>query len=634
MLAMIQFQSKNNFHVFCLIIIVSIFTFLQVGSFESRLANSSGDDHPMVWARFIKNPQFWSSDSNFANANALARASLPNLLTTLSMGWDERLPKILCWAYVLFQNVGLALALFAFCQLFQKNSVLSAIVVILTLLMEPWGLNLAYYPSMMHSPYPGHLVMPLLVFASLALMRNFHRWMMVLLILASLIHPSQTLHLMTLAGCYQFIRERKIEFKNYRFFILPTLCTLVIPFLLIPKAKNPLTDLELIPSALNNAHLVPWSTNIFWPWGVPTMIMIFGLSWFAVRSDWGRALKLYSFWGANFISFLVLGILHIVGVAFKILPIILLCPLRITVINSVLLVPIIFSFLITCIFKGKGGNSFTAATLLTLMVFSKRGFFWGPLLILIFSNSESKKRNISLQAWVLTAIWWLVFLLFGRPLREIFGESLSETLRNLMAPGFSLVSWQIYFSISLSILASFYCNLEKKGLQFLKESILIALIIIGVGRYYWVGRQAFEGELGAMFEVQMWASNFTPKDSMFLIEGSSWRGISERRAQVIGLRKNRILPYLRDREPMILEEKINDLYSEFKVGEYRDLSDKQIKWLAVKFNADYFLDSYSTPLKKSLRVAYENKMWRVYNLRSNKKDQLDLDYIQQEIPPK
>ncbi|MFM8315151.1 MAG: hypothetical protein ACKOA8_12775, partial [Deltaproteobacteria bacterium] len=506
---MIETQSKNGSYIFFLTLLFTLFTVLLVGSFDSRLANSNGDDHPMVWARFIKNSEFWKGDGNFTTANSFARASLPNLLATLSIQWDQRLPKLLSWFYVLFQNVGLSVALFAFVRCFLQDAVWAAIVVILTMLMEPWGLNLAYYPSMMHSPYPGHLVMPLLVFASIALIKQSQLWMMALLVLASLIHPSQTLHFIALAMCYQLFQERKIQYNKYVPFILPALCTLVIPFLLIPKPTNPLTDLELLPSALNNSHLVPWSTNIFWPWGVPTMVMIFGLSWWASRSEWGRASRLYPFWQAHFLSFVLLASLHLVGVKLKILPLILLCPLRITVINSVLLVPIIFSFLIKMILESEKGKAFTAATLLTLMVFSKRGLFWGPLCILIFANSRQENRKGFIKAGVLTGIWWAAFLLLGRPLRGILGGNLSGTMRNVMAPGFSLVSWQIYLSIAIGVVASFYHEFGQRGFRFLKEMILISMIVGAAGQYYWTGRKTIEGELGAMLELQRWASQST-----------------------------------------------------------------------------------------------------------------------------
>jgi hypothetical protein len=186
-------------------------------------------------------------------------------------------------------------------------------------------------------------------------------------------------------------------------------------------------------------------------------------------------------------------------------------------------------------------------------------------------------------------------------------------MRNVMAPGFSLVSWQIYLSIAIGVVASFYRELGQRGFRFLKEMILISMIVGAAGQYYWTGRKTLEGELGAMLELQRWASQSTPKESIFLIEGSSWRGISERRVQVVGLRRNRLLPYMRDRQPLMVETRLQDLYSKFGVEHYSQLTTQNIRELAKEFKAHYILDSSTNPIK-SLPIVYANPNWRVYVL--------------------
>ncbi|MBM4304738.1 MAG: hypothetical protein FJ116_06810 [Deltaproteobacteria bacterium] len=618
---MIDTLKKDRFYLVVSSIVFFAFTVLLVGSFESRLANSNGDDHPVVWARFVKDVDFWKGDGNYEVGNAFSRASLPNLLASFGSSINEQIPVWLSWVYVFFQNIGIGIGLFIFCRFFVKDSKISLLVTVLCFILEPWGLNLAYYPSMMHSPYPGHLVMPLLVSAASMVLANKLGNASLLLTLAALVHPSQTLHFIALAGFYLLLSDIKKVLKKVLFFIPPVLSCLVIPYFLIPRPKNPLSDLELIPSALLNPHLVPWKTNIFWPWGVPTLIAIFSLSYLATQMKSENQKTIKNLWWANFLSFLCMGLLHGVGVRYKILPIILLCPLRITVINSVLLSPLIFIYLINEIRTKHFSSVFTAATLLTLLIFSKRGLFWGPVMILAVLQWANPKRSLARNTGICIFLWWILFLGVGRPVREIWGEEVSGFLRNFLAPGFTLTTIKITVCLILSGLLVLLRSFEKKWREY---PIVLALILViggGMTHSYLIGKSASEGELQAMLDLQKWANKKTPRESVFLIEGSSWRGVSERRVQVVGPRKDRVLPYLRLRSPLLFERRLNQTYERLGVTQYKDLTSENIVEMVREFKGDFFVDSAANP-QKSLPLKYQNEYWRVYQVGSGEKQRL------------
>jgi hypothetical protein len=605
-------SSNSRTEKIVLIILFVVVTLLLVGSFESRLANSNGDDHPVVWARYFSNPQFWEGDGNFLAAKYFGIASLPNLLATLLVQWNENFPIWLSWVYVFIQNMGLALAFYCIARLWVPEKRFAFTIALLTYAFTPWQQNLAYYPSMIHSPYPGHLVMPFIVIATYFLLEQKLWVMSFFLAIGGLVHPSQVLQFILLAGIFLFLKENcRIRLSNQRYFILPVATSFFVPLFLIPKSLNPLTDSELMASALSNPHLVPWESTTFWPFGLPSLIGIFALSFLACREMSKKFPYLKSFWWANLISLIVLGAIHFIGVKLRILPVILLCPLRVSVINSVLLSPLGFIYIVKKAYEENRWLIWISMSLLFLMLFSQSGICWGPLLALIvwqlIKKSEIRQRSMEL----VFLLWWGAFFLFGRPLRNILGSDISGALRFFMAPGTHLTLTQIVTAFVLSLLFSVLISNKK----FKKEWVgyiylLLAVTFTLVQSYQW-GRDSVRGELNDTLLVQTWAKNSTPKDSLFILEFGSWRGVSNRKAQVVGYRENRILPYFRYREAKSFEEKIGSIYQSFHTRDYNQLSDLEVESLVNAFRGTHFVDRASNP-KRKFPVVYENSSFRVY----------------------
>ena len=72
---------------------------------------------------------------------------------------------------------------------------------------------------------------------------------------------------------------------------------------------------------------------------------------------------------------------------------------------------------------------------------------------------------------------------------------------------------------------------------------------------------------------------------------------------------------MRDREPLMVETRLQDLYSKFGVEHYSQLTNQNIRELAYEFEANYVLESVVVPLK-NFPVMFENKIWRVYQVRN------------------
>ncbi len=599
-----------------LVLIFAVLTILLVGSFESRLANSNGDDHPVVWARYFSNPDFWRGDSNFIMAKSFAKATLPNLLAMVSVRWNQNFPILLSWIYVFIQNLGLGLAFYFFSRLWTQEKWIATAVALLSFAMTPWQLNLAYYPSMIHSPYPGHLVMPFLVIAVYFLVLERRGAMTLSLAIAGLIHPSQTLQFLFLLGLFLLaLKKEKFQPLQYISFVPAVVTSLLVPFFFIPKFENPLINSELLPSALLNPHLVPWESTTFWPWGFPSIVAALLLSFLACRPWSNDTPKLKAFWWANIMALVVMGAIHFIGVKFKILSIILLCPFRVSVINSVLLAPIGFIYLLKKLQSCRWSVSWAAGSLVFFLLFSEAGLFWGPLLALAVNEFKKEQKSSGKIVVGIIMVWWMLFLLMGRPLREFMGPDVSGFFRHLMAPGANLTVAKIGLTFVFSLLLSFWVLWKVKSKKEIGVGLVLIASVFALFKSFQVGRESTVGEAKARWELQKWAKEFSPTDSVFLMETGSWRGVAQRKAQVVGYRKNQILPYFRNRESLEAELKLHKFYESYHTTNYNKLPDAGVVALANEFQGTHFIEKVEQA-KRGFLISFENSNWRVYDLRA------------------
>lgn len=605
---------KFQFEIIALLSILVMATFLLIGSSESRLANSNGDDHPVVWARYFTQPENWINDGNFFAAKAFGRASLPNLLAILGAKVHESVPYLLTWIYVLVQNVGIGLAFYLLATCFTRNKWDAVIIALLSFSMNPWQLNLAYYPNMMHSPYPGHLVMPFIVLGAYFIFRNQVAKSAAVLSIAGLIHPSQTIQFTFLVTIFLFLScSEKKTLKKVLLFALPVISSLAVPLLLVPHFENPLTDSELLPSALLNPHLVPWNSTTFWPWGVPSIIAAFVLSSLECLPFSKKLTKLGAFWWANFVALFVFGSLHVIGAKLRILPIIAFCPFRISVINSVLLAPVGFSYLLKKIKQGTIGSVWTASSLIMFLLISKGGFFWGLLLILFVGENLVNKAAFKKVSALLVLLWWILYLGAGRPLRNLLGPDLSSFLRLILSPGYSLTISKIITILILGLFLAGVCRVFNTSRKWATSIIFLFATVFTLIQSYQLGQESLKGQLKSIWEMQKWANQITPRDSVFLMEAGSWRGVSDRQVQVVGYRKNQILAYFRYREAKGAEEKLQRLYDQFGTKNYNELSDSAFLTFAKEFKGSHLIENSHLP-RRSFKMAYQNSDWRIYEL--------------------
>jgi len=410
-----------------------------------------------------------------------------------------------------------------------------------------------------------------------------------------------------------WLQKKSLPLKSLWMFLPAALGSIALPLWVIPKASNPLTASELLPSALANPHLVPWTNGIFWTWGLPSMLGVFGLGFLAARHFKNTFPKAVPFFWANVITVCLAAAAHWAFVKIQFLPGILLCPLRITVLNSLFLISLGFQYLLDLLQSRNWKLIFIVSIFIFLFLFSERGLFWGPLAaLLILSFSQRPEKSLPI-AFKLCFFWTILFIFAGAPLRILFNGDISGTVRSSLAPAFSLTQFQIAYALLASGVLSCLSLWKRSSSQWAMGLALVFGMSAGLSKCFTIGHASLEGPLQSRWELQAWAKANTPPQSVFLIGWDPWRGISERQAVVIGYAKNRILPYFKFRDPLIHQETVAAVYEKHGVTEMGELPQSAILELASLFQAHYLV-GHSQWKRLDFPIAFENRDWRIYSL--------------------
>ncbi|NBX92734.1 MAG: hypothetical protein EBQ85_05825 [Proteobacteria bacterium] len=588
-------------------IVLTLSFFLTVGSYESRLANSISDDHPAIWARYFLNPDFRKALEGSNLARGFIFSSLPNLVIATSILISEKLPDLLSQILIGIQIIGLGFALFCYVTSWEKEKYRALFIALGSFLLNPWDRNLSYYQNLIFTPYPGQLVLPFIVGAAVGLLKNKNRIFVVCLSLAGLIHPSLTLQFLTIAFFYLLQRLSLIrDYKKFHILIPPFIASLFLPLTVNRFTQDPLSPQELLPSALSNVHLVPWNNISFWTWQIPSLIGLLLLVGIALKKDPTVTSTQKSFIRANVMAFILLGCAHWLGVHFKILPLILLCPFRVTVLTSLLLTPIAFSFLVKSLSSEDRAVRIFSTCLLFLYCFSQRGLFWLQLLGL--AHSKRKYSGSFFQRFLILCMfaWWAFFILAGAPFRHWGLDSWGSEIRYWLAPGINLTTTTYLICLFLIGIAF---NRRKNEPLFLS-----VFIIVGLWGNWKTGQESFYGKNWAVWEVQKWARRQTPEDSQFIITQGSWEGISRRKGILINKRPTgTVLPYFKFRDLVEEQKPLMKFFDDHQVSEIKFLDQNALKELGRLVKAD-FLVFEKTTTDLPLNLCYENSVFQVYSL--------------------
>lgn len=593
-------------------LLIFLTAFLQVRSYDTRLAHSVGDDHPAIWAQFFKNAPLNPNHPEAIFAQTIIFSSLPNLIAAFSTYLHDELPNVLSFVFIAIQTAGLIWVLYQFCTLFCASKTSAMLTGMLTFWMQPWIKNLAYYPNFSFTPYPGQLVLPFLLGGITCALRS-RFWMSTLLLsLGGLIHPSLTLQALVILAFFRIQEESIGSFLKKSFvFIFPFSSALVLPLGLVPKSGNPLTSSELLPSALSNPHLVPWNNAIFWSWELPSLLAVFLLSGIAIcffrtpQASFERR-----FFRAHFIAFVFLGSFHFISVKYHFLEGILLCPLRVTTLNALMLLPFGVDYLIRKIEEKSFAARSLALTCLSLFIFSPIGLPWFQILGLFVLEKYRSPRTQKLMG-IASILWWLLFVFSLRPMRMLGWLEAAGHLRSFLAPALSLSTSSYLICLSLLVLLAFT---QKASARLRSLAWIIPILFAGIWVSFQMGASTQTEASQALVAVQRWAHHNTSPQSMFITSTWSWKGLSHRKNIYLDeAPKGQVLPYFRNRALLEWQKPVQTIFSEFNAKNLGELGEAGVLRLGQHLQADFLVLEKSKG-SFSLPKCFENSHYRIFSL--------------------
>ncbi len=573
------------------------FSFLRQGRLDVRIANGISDDHVVVFTNFCKAPEKWQGDVVTAVGPFFLKSSVLNKAACeleRNLGVPARLFSTLL---VFLQNVGLGLALLLLCRYLDPRPKFYAPLAMATYLASPWLANLAYYPSVYYVPYPGHFVQVFLVFALVAFLKTNLKGFLAALFVAAFVHPTQTLQAIAFFSiAFLITRPPRARLVPYLAGIAAIAVVAVVPhFFGVPADR--LTNHELLPTLLINPHLVPWTMDSVWAFGVPTFIGILITSRIALNK-----LELPPIFSALWWSGLIVtglsGVTQYAGAVFGIPELLMLCPLRVTVLISTTLLPIGFLYLLRQLDAAAWPVRISAATGVLFPVFSAIGVFWGQWMVVL-----RQKRALALFS-----AWWAIYWIAGRPARTLgFGDA-GSFLRYLLAPAGKFET----LSTVLILLGAAAAIVPGRRFSF-QFRLGVVIAIMGLILTANEGRTTLEGKLLWNYELQKWARENTPENALFVMNDRSWRGISERRVVFVNVGPININAYDRRRDQQNRNVQIREAFLRTGGVEWEKRNESQVLSLVREFGGTHVLrEASSAPL--NLPVVFKNEGGVIYDV--------------------
>jgi hypothetical protein len=491
---------------------------LVAGDFRVVLANSTADDSPVLFGRFLAEPERFQNDllHTFGYVYALGTAVhwLPALLervTGLPLAFSAYL-------ITLSQTILLGLALHTLAKVVTNDPWKAWLTACFGLAAEVYLWNLANFGSQMNTPYAGHLVLPLILFALTEWLRNRPGRCAAWLSAAALVHP--TIILLTLGLLIGRMLLRGPGEQGWRSVLVmsaPLALAVIPPLVLQARYGGDLPDSVVSGIMRSNVHMNPFRFDRFYTTVLPTVIgflALVGLG--AARSNPPRAYAtlvldalLYS---------LLLGLAHYIAVQTQLSLVITLIPLRFTTVLVAFALPVAIAYLTDALTSGPLPRRWSAALLLTVPGLASMGMLSGPLAtcaVSEFPNSDTRRRTLS---WIIFATWCALMA---------FAFATRSNVLRFLIPGSRIDPQNLFLMFLITGLIGWL----TLGRSAVTARVAICAILAGLllTRNAVKGATTLGGEQRDLYDAQTWARHNTPRDAVFLLEPNiSWRVGSDR----------------------------------------------------------------------------------------------------------
>lgn len=613
--------------VFLVALFSTVLAWISIGNTAVRLANTIADDNPVVFSHFLADPSRWAGDVLGTYGHVFGYSSIQNWLPAFlyrHMGIEPSVPSII---FVYLQHVGLGVALYVLTLQFKRDRATAWGTVFFAFAASPWRWNLALYSSLMPWPYPGHLVMPLLLGAAVALIRGRRLATAGFLSVAALVHPSLTLFMIGAAALFyadEWRRWRTAEsVRAILWLTLPAIICVVPALMFSPRGGEKLNASAMMEVLRANAHLNPIHDPRFWGTVVPAVIgygtlLILSAQLPTFRASPGRRLVT-----AALIATAIFGLGHVAAMLVGIPLGAQLVGTRASQLVVFLSLPMVIEYLLQKVREPQAVSRAAGVTLLVLLSIQQGGLYWGPLLTCLMLDFASGVWRLPLAACTLRGrlrtagaavmVTWSAGVMIAALIGRLGGGQLSaRPVLAILAPGtyFSAIALGTTLLVATLAVALWQDDKRERAIARWVTYAMspIALGVIAVSQAVIVGQATSVPLARANYDAQRWSREHSLPGELFLIAVPElpWRTESHRRVV-------RMVPegqYVYSGSRFAKEQYFDRVKA--LLARYPRESPVAVQAFASAYHASYVVRERSSPL--SMPVAYANSELVVYRV--------------------
>ena len=243
--------------------LAAISTYLVIGDFGVRLANTSTDDGLVAYAYFHKYPELFARDGHMLNTGRAALASMLNWLPAVLFKHAAVPPEIFYWGFTFLQNILLALAMYRLAMVMVSSRESALIAALFTLAWQPHWWNVGLFGDLNWMPYGGWFALPFLVFAGAYALELRLGATALALLVGGLVHPILGLFTAAMIGAYWVLflmRDGKFRQIGVPLAAIAIASVaFLLPVLLTKLGLDEVPSADLLPQVLRNGHAIPWA---------------------------------------------------------------------------------------------------------------------------------------------------------------------------------------------------------------------------------------------------------------------------------------------------------------------------------------------------------------------------------------
>ncbi|MEQ1775282.1 MAG: hypothetical protein ABL891_16005 [Burkholderiales bacterium] len=545
-----------------LVVLIGVSTYLLIGDFGVRLANTSTDDGLVSYAYFFKFPERFAQDAHMLNWGPVGLTSMLNWLPAVLFKYAGVPPEIVYGLFTFLQNILLALAVYRLTMVMTQSRESAWIAAIFTLTFRPHWWNMGLFADLDWMPYSAWSALPFLVFAGSYALEQRVRATSVMLLIGGLVHPILGLFAAAMFGGYWILwslRERNLRGVLVSFAVLgTTVIVFLLPVLVAKLGVEEAPSSQILDMVLKNGHALPWVNP-----GCAYCMPLFLKSLFVIPVLTALALVaaghisthpgLRLFLLACFAVTLAACVLHAVAYFTHNATILRVISSRSTILLLIFAVPPAIAFAWR---QFREAGPFGRLVAGYFLVLPSPAAIMAALLVL--PGAKNLRQADARGTWLSgvcqaigAALFALVLARHVPRLREfvdlhiiesVMGPSYKPLFFAYHSWGYQLPKLSALIAVALCLLVAWQWHVSarhKSAMLDTQKTALpaVAVLTIMLVTYlltynYTVGLNGTRGEAREYYEVQVWARTSTPVEARFIVSDTSvyesWRNFTHR----------------------------------------------------------------------------------------------------------